>query len=178
MKLKMRQIKGLKYSIDSKNYFSGVPFFRTLKNVKFLIENKKIAEFIIDKNSYLINFSDNDQMKIICNNQIGTEFHLTETINNQTWLFSQSNKKFSFFQKKPLYLIKCNKIEVKINIHNNSLLYSIDDQLIGRVENKNILFLSESKTIDVLNEEYLKFLVGANCIELIREHIFKIYESF
>lgn len=142
----------------------------------FLICDKKIAEFIINKNQYLINFIDAGKMEIYAENKIGTEFKIKDSKNDQIWSFLNPNKSFSFFKRVPNYLIKSNEIEIEINNRNGSFIYSIENKLIGRIEDKNIVFKNGNYIIDVLDENQTRIIIGACCIEIIRCYILKIYE--
>jgi hypothetical protein len=173
---KLRKIKDLKYSIDSVNYCEGIPFFRKLRKVDFLICDKKIAEFAINKNQYIINFIDAEKMEIYAENKIGTEFKINDSKNGQIWRFFNPNKNFSFFKQVPDYLIKSNEIEIEINNRNGSFIYSIEKKLIGRIEDKNIVFKNGNYIIDILDENQMRIIISACCVEIIRCHILKIYE--
>jgi hypothetical protein len=172
----LRKIKDLKYSIDSVNYCEGIPFFRKLRKVDFLICDKKIAEFAINKNQYIINFIDAEKMEIYAENKIGTEFKINDSKNGQIWRFFNPNKNFSFFKQVPDYLIKSNEIEIEINNRNGSFIYSIEKKLIGRIEDKNIVFKNGNYIIDILDENQMRIIISACCVEIIRCHILKIYE--
>lgn len=172
----LKKIKGLEYSIDSVNHFTGIPFFRKLRKVQFLISDKEIAEFIVDKNQYEIKFSDSDKIKIYCENEIGSEFKITDLANTRTWTFSNPNKNFSLLKKSPEYLMESSNTSIGIDIKNSSMIYSINQKIIGRIEDKNILFKNGTNIIDVFDEKYKRVLISACCVELIRYHILKVYE--
>jgi hypothetical protein len=173
---KLREIKDLIYSIDSENHFKGIPFFRKLRKVDFLISDKKIAEFIIAKNQYIINYIDSEKMVIYCENKIENEFKITDSKNSQIWSFFNPNKSFSIFKNTPNNVIKSTETEIEINNRNASLFYSIEKKLIGRIEEKNIIFRNGNYKIDVFEENQKRILIGACCVELIQYHILKIYE--
>ena len=172
----MRTIKDLKYSIDSVNYWKGIPFFRKLRKVDFLIFDKKIAEFVINKNEFIINFIDAEKIEIYSENKIGTEFKIKDSKNGQVWEFFSPNESLSFFEKTPNYLIKSNEIVIEINNRNGSFIYSIEKKLIGRIEDKYIIFKNGSYVIDILDENQTRIIIGACCVEIVRCHILKIYE--
>ncbi len=172
----MRKIEGLKYSIDSKNHFKGIPFLKKLKKVTFLISDNQVAEFLIDRNHYSINFPNSGRIEISCKNKIGTKFEITEIVDNRTWTFSNQNKVFSVLKKSSEYLIESSSTKIEIDIRNSSLIYLIDKKIIGRIEDRNILLKNGTNRIDVFDEKYEKVLISACCVELIRYHILKIYE--
>lgn len=172
----MRTIKGLKYSINSENHFKGIPFFKKLKTTIFLISENQVAEFLIDKNHYSIIFPNSEKIEIYCENEIGTEFKIIDLADGRTWGFSDPNKGFSILKKSPEYLIESSNIKIDIDIRNSSLIYSIEKNIIGRIEDKNILFKNGTNRIDVFDEKYERILISACCVELIRYHILKIYE--
>ena len=136
--------------------------------------DEKIAEFVINKKQYIINFVDAEKMEIYAENKIGTEFKIKDSKNGQIWSFFDPNKSFSFFKQVPNYLIKSNEIE--INNRNGSFIYSIEKKIIGRIEDKNIVFKNENYIIDVLDENQTRIIISACCVEIIRCLILKIYE--
>ncbi|WP_281239953.1 hypothetical protein [Flavobacterium praedii] len=172
----MSETKDLKYSINSENHFQGIPFFKKLKTVSFLRFDNQVAEFLIDKKHYSVNFQNSEKIEIYCEDKIGTEFKITDVAENRTWIFSNPNKTFSIFKKSPDYLIESSNIKIDIDIRNNSLIYLIENNIIGRIEDKNILFKNGTNRIDVFDEKYERILISACCVELIRYHILKFYE--
>ena len=172
----MRKIKGLKYSIDSENHFKGIPFFRKLRKVDFRISDKQVAELIIDRNQYKINFVNSDKMEIVCENKHGTEFKLSDLNSKRVYTFFNPNKGFPIFKQASDFLIKSNESEIEISNRNGSFIYTIEEKLIGRIEEKNMFIRKGNFRIDVFDEVQKKKLIGACCIELIRYHILKVYE--
>ena len=172
----MSEIKGLKYSINSENHFKGIPFFKKLKTASFLRSDNQVAEFLIDKNHFSVNFPNSEKIEIYCENKIGTEFKITDLADSRTWTFSNPNKSFSIFKKSPEYLLESSNIKIDIDIRNSSLIYLIEKNIIGRIEDKNILFKNGTNRIDVFDEKYERILISACCVELIRHHILKVYE--
>jgi hypothetical protein len=172
---KMSKIKGLKYSIDSENHFKGIPFFKKLKKTVFLKSDSQVAEFLIDKNHYSINFPNSEKIEISCD-KIGTEFKIIDLADNQTWFFSNPNRGFSIFRTSPQYLIESSNIKIDIDIRNISLIYGIEKNIIGRIEDKNILFKNGTNRIDVFDKKYERILISACCVELIRYYVLKVYE--
>lgn len=170
----MSEIKGLKYSIDSENHFKGIPFFKKLKKTVFLKSDSQVAEFLVDKKYYSINFPNSEKIEISCD-KIGTEFKIMDLADNQTWYFSDPNRGFSFFRISPQYLIESSNIKIGIDIRNNSLIYVIEKNIIGRIEDKNILFNNGTNRIDVFDEKYERILISACCVELIRYHLLNVY---
>ncbi len=173
----MRKIKHLKYSINSKTKFKGIPLFRKLRKVNFLKSDKLVAEFLIDENKYVINFANSEKIEIYYKNEIDAEFKITELINNRTWTLYNPNKSFSINDRSPNYLLESSNEKIEINIHNQSDIYLIDKKIIGRIEDKNILFKNGNYRIDIFNEKYEKILISACCIKLIDYHILKTYET-
>jgi len=172
----LKKIKGLKYSIDSVNHFTGIPFFRKLRKVQFFISDNEVAEFMVNKNLYEITFADSDKIEIHCENEIGSEFKIMDFADNRTWTFSNPNKNFSLLKKSPEYLMESSNASIEIDIKNSSMIYSIDQKIIGRIEDKNTLFKNGTNRVDIFDEKYKRVLISACCVELIRYHILKVYE--
>lgn len=173
----MRKIKGLKYCINSTNSFKGIPFFRKLSLVTFTKENEKIAEFKRKKNLYSIDFGNSEKIKLSLKDRHGEEFKISDLKENQSWSFFNPNKNFSIFSKSPDYLIESKNVKIELKSRNSSLIYSIDKKVVGRIEEKKMFFGNGTYRIDVFDDNYEKILISACCIELIRYHILKVYET-
>lgn len=171
----MKNIKDLKYCINSKNYFKGIPFLKKLISVSFFKEDKKIAELIRNKNEFYINFNDTQKFKLSLEDKYGQKYQVNDLQKKVTWSYLNPNKNFSLFPKEPDYLFKSPTTTVKINYKSNSTIYSIEKNIIGRIEYKNIYFVNGAFRIDVFDENYEKILVCACCIKLIDYHILKTY---
>ena len=173
----MQKVKKLKYCIDTRNHFKGFPFFRKLRRVSFLKSDKQIAELRIDRDIYSLIFTDLERVEISCKKQIGTEYIINDLTNNQEWTFSNPNKDFSLLKKSPEYLLESPNTRIEIDVQNGSFIYSSEKNIIGRIEDKNILIQNGTKRIDVFDEKHNRVLIIACSIELISHHILKVYES-